>query len=69
MTHRNSSSTSIYHLRGDDSLRAKAEALTIELETLRAMDSKLIHIVTHVNSLGPCLYVVELIIQRKSIPL
>lgn len=55
----NPTSTGIYHLREEDSLRAKVEALTKELETLRARDSKSVHSASRVESNGNCFVCVE----------
>lgn len=49
----NSISIGIYHLRKEDNIRAKVEALTREVETLRGKDTKPTHIVARVKSLGP----------------
>ncbi|XP_022851015.1 uncharacterized protein LOC111372832 [Olea europaea var. sylvestris] len=51
---RNPTSTGIYQLRKEDSLKAKVEALTKEFETLRAKGSKPAQTVSRVESLGPC---------------
>ncbi|XP_022897540.1 uncharacterized protein LOC111411218 [Olea europaea var. sylvestris] len=50
----NPTSTGIYQLREEDSLKAKVEALTKEFETLRAKGSKPAQTVSRVESLGPC---------------
>ncbi|XP_022899318.1 uncharacterized protein LOC111412612 [Olea europaea var. sylvestris] len=50
----NLNSTGIYHLKEEDDLRAKVDALTKELKILRARGSKLAQNASHVESLGPC---------------
>lgn len=50
----NPPSTGIYHHREEDSLRAKVEALTKELEALRTRDSKSVHSASRVESSRNC---------------
>lgn len=50
----NTTSTGIYHLREEDDLRAKVDALTKELKIFRARDSKLTQNASHVESLESC---------------
>lgn len=65
----NPTSTCIYHLREEDSLRAKVEALIKELETPRAKARNLYRMYHVLNLVKIILCVVELTIQHKSVSL